>query len=219
MITGITDTMLTKAASDQNLKVKLESIPAGSWAVSNPDEGESTVQLAYRSIGHRDPQLVGWLLWLQSRDREARKTLKGSDLSEWSTATGDFLLDLGIATAPGLKSSRCAMCHFIDNNPKTGLTADFQKPARAAHFTKSYSHFMHASQAEQQGATMDCRGCHIAMTNDPGTPQDARWKAIHTERKPQDWRPIAISDCRSCHNATMVRQDCATCHQYHQADP
>jgi len=219
MIAGITDAMLAKTTSDQHLTLKLDSIPAGSWAASNPDEGDSTVQVAYRSLGHRDPQIVGWLLWLQSRDREARKALKGADLTDWSTAAGDFLLDMGVATAAGLKPSRCAMCHFIGNDPKAGITVDFQRPRREAHFTKPYSHFLHASQAEQQGATMDCRGCHQAATSDPGTLHDARWKAIHVERRPQDWRPIDISDCRSCHNATMVRQDCATCHQYHQADP
>ncbi len=218
LINGVTDKLLARAAKDGEIKVDTANLPNGAWAVSNP-EGEEHVQLAYRTIGHRDPAVVGWLQWLQANDHEARRTLSGADLTAWTTAAGDMVLDLGVATAAGTKPSRCALCHFVGADATAGVAADFRKPAREAHFTRPYSHLIHASQAGQQGASIDCRTCHAAATTDPGKPQDARWMAIHVERRPQDWRPIGISDCRSCHNDTTVRQDCATCHQYHQAEP
>ena len=217
LVAGVTDTMMKAASSDGDLKVDLTTLPSGAWAVSNPD-GEEHAQLAYRTIGHRDPQIVGWLQWLQANDRAARKSLTGDALKEWSTATHDMVLDLGAATAPGTKASRCALCHFVGVDENTGIAADFRQPPREAHFTRTYSHFIHAGQAEQQGAAIDCRTCHVALVTEPGKEQDARWTAIHVERRPQDWRTIAISDCRSCHNDTTVRQDCSTCHQYHQAE-
>lgn len=217
LISGIDEKMLQAVAAEGDLKIDVATLPQGAWAVSNP-EGEEQVQLAYRTIGHRDPHVVGWLQWLQAQDQAARKSLTGAALTEWSTAANDMVLDLGAATASSAKPSRCALCHFVGADERTGVSADFRKPAREGHFTRAYSHFVHAGQAEQHGASIDCRTCHVALVTDPGKPHDARWTAIHVERRPQDWRTIAISDCRSCHNDTTVRQDCATCHQYHQAE-
>ncbi|MBA3936671.1 MAG: hypothetical protein H0X38_04350 [Planctomycetes bacterium] len=212
--------LLKRLAAGTENKADPSTFPNGRWTVANA-ENEDYVQLTYRTTGHRDARVVAWLAWLRGVDQTARGTLAGADRVAWTKATQALVLDLTAMTAPTVKESRCGLCHYVGVDPATGVFADFAKPPVDRHFTRTYSHFVHASQAEKQGASIDCLTCHAALAAPPAAPadhaKDPRWIALHRERLGQDWQTIGITTCQSCHNAHAVRQDCATCHQYHQS--
>lgn len=84
----------------------------------------------------------------------------------------------------------CRKCHEVDAASTRML------PVRVAEPVLKRSMFNHAPHVLQA----KCESCH---------------SGIRTSKTAADVNLPAIDSCRSCHNASQVRDTCATCHRFH----
>ena len=84
----------------------------------------------------------------------------------------------------------CRKCHEMD------AAATRLMPVRVAQPVLRRSVFNHAPHTIQAR----CESCHAG---------------VRTSKAAADVNVPSIESCRTCHNRSQVRDDCATCHRFH----
>ena len=207
----------------------LESLPledmACAWAGNEeyePEEETSgrpgwsadALEIRYKPARHEDPVMRAWL-----ESALAANGIGSSNENAEELRRSMFSEENG----PG----RCAYCHSptqvsavrssgADSGVWIALTSrlDWQQRPEVRHQVK-YAHGPHINLL---GRGTWCTNCH-ELNKSPNSAA----KSDHGQSNGQDpvlagdFMPIAIQQCKSCHKANGVRQDCSTCHLYHRS--
>lgn len=172
------------------------------------------LEIRYKPAGHEDPVVRAWLESALAADdiaspHDSAEQLRRSMFSE--------------KNGPG----RCAYCHTptqdsavkgneADAGVRIAFTSslDWHQRPEVRHQVK-YAHGPHINLL---GRGSWCTNCHelnkppgSAATSDPG--QSKGQGPVPAD----DFIPIALKKCTSCHKENGVRQDCLTCHEYHRS--
>jgi hypothetical protein len=149
----------------------------------------------YRPTGHKDKFLYSWL---------------------YLTGPQAPLGDAGPAAAvfDGLTGKdaqgSCTKCHSVDELPNKGRIVNFAQPSaesKQGRFT-SFIHEPHFGNMGDRG----CLSCHAIE-------KDRAYLKAYEQGNLQsfvsNFGSVKKELCQTCHNKTMARQDCLTCHKYH----
>ena len=160
-------------------------LPAGGWY-----RDDVRLTISYRGAGHSDPVLrsvVEMMAHLQPSDPVRRR----------------WLATRAVAA--------CTSCH-PDAAETSGWTA-VANIGRRDRFTK-FSHGPHLNIAR----LTDCTHCHAIATGSETPMQDVTLTSAsgETEYLPHDeFKPLELEACATCHTAKAAGDNCTTCHRYH----
>jgi hypothetical protein len=102
---------------------------------------------------------------------------------------------LSASDGPG----KCMKCHTVSGSADGPQTVNWHIELRGA---TPLTRFDHQPHLDLLGPQKTCTNCHALA--DQAAPSGGGLK------------PIALPTCGQCHAASMVRDDCQTCHVYHQ---
>jgi len=205
-------------------RLRPETWTAGRFKDDDADAEEHADKptvLVYRTSPHADRAVVESTAWLAGLERRLRADNRLP--SDWTKRSLDLLVEIGVNCPKNeTDSAGCSKCHYAGVTAN-GVVADFARQRPALHFTRPFSHFVHWAERQHVGGTAtahgpdDCAACHASVKAPEGEAKnDPRWQDLRVHRRGHDWKTLGIADCRTCHKPDTVRQDCTTCHQYHQ---
>ncbi len=147
------------------------------------------LELRYSRPSHADPVIQAWIeavMALPTPNDDDGKTRLQALRSEFLSASD----------GPG----QCMKCHAISGASDGPRTVKWQVQLRSASL---HTRFDHRPHIDLLGPEKTCNSCHQTSGN-------------ATEATSAGLKPIALGTCTACHAAGKVRDDCQTCHVYHQ---
>jgi hypothetical protein len=146
------------------------------------------LDLRYSRPSHANPVIRAWI--------EAVAAVPSPADAEGQVRLQRARNELLAADGPG----QCAKCHTVAGKPDGSLNVSWQVQLRnVAPLTR----FDHRPHLDLLGPEKTCTSCH--QLGD-GSASDVS----------AGLKPIALATCTECHAAGKVRDDCRTCHVYHQ---
>ena len=145
------------------------------------------LDLRYTRPGHADPVVKAWIDFVAGVP-----TPEGSDAQVRLQRARKELLS---PDGPG----QCAKCHTVSGQPDGTLAVSWKVQFRNAAPQTRFDHRPHLSLL---GPEKTCTSCH--QLGDETSEVGAKLK------------PISLATCTECHTASKIRDDCRTCHVYHQ---
>jgi hypothetical protein len=149
----------------------------------------------YRPTGHKDKFIYSWLFLT------GPKAPKGG-----KTPTAAVFNALTNKDAQG----SCTKCHSVDEIQSKGRVVNFSPPSvesRQGRFT----HFIH----EPHFGIMADRGCLTCHSVEKDRPYLKSYEQGNAKSFASNFGTVKKELCQTCHNSSMARQDCLTCHKYH----
>jgi hypothetical protein len=149
----------------------------------------------YRPTGHKDKFIYTWLF------------LTGPQSPRGDASPAAAVFD--VLTSKDAQGS-CTKCHSVDDLQGKGRIVNFSQPSAASkqgHFT-SFIHEPHFGSLEDRG----CLSCH-AIEKDRAYLKS--YEQGNAQSFVSNFGAVKKDLCQSCHNRSMARQDCLTCHKYH----
>ena len=166
-----------------------EYAPPGKTAL--PGWRADALQLRYTRPSHADPVLRAWIESLVTKadpsDADAKARLDAARKELLSASDG-----------PG----QCMKCHAVSGPPEGPQTINWNVQLRSA---AAHTRFDHRPHLNLLGPEMTCTKCH--QLDDGGASAAGAGAGL---------KPIVQAACTGCHAAGKVRDDCQTCHVYHQ---
>jgi hypothetical protein len=149
----------------------------------------------YRPTGHKDKFIYSWLF------------LTGPQAPKGDTSPVAAVFD--VLTGKDAQGS-CTKCHSVDDLQGKGRVVNFS-PQSAESKKGRFTSFIH----EPHFGIMDNRGC-LSCHN---LEKDRAYLKSYEQGNPQSFASnfgaVKKDLCQTCHNSSMARQDCLTCHKYH----
>jgi len=172
---------------------------ACAWAANQEysQPGETTVpgwradelDLRYAHPSHADPVLKAWI-----EAFAAEPMPEGDDAAaRFAKARREML---SYSDGPGL----CTQCHAVSGERGGPLTVSWQVELGKS---PALTRFDHRPHLDLLGPEKTCTSCHRLAES-----------VLSVENT--GLRGIALTTCTECHAAGKVRDDCQTCHVYHQ---
>lgn len=149
----------------------------------------------YRPIGHKDKFIYSWLFLT------GPKAPKGG-----KTPTAAVFNALTSKDAQG----SCTKCHSVDDIQSKGRVVNFSPPSAESKHGR-FTHFIH----EPHFGIMPDRGCLTCHTLEKGRPYIKSYEQGNPQSFASNFGAVKKDLCQTCHNSSMARQDCLTCHKYH----
>ena len=175
--------------------ISIESkVDPESWAEYGGWYGQD-YEIFYRPTGHKDKFNYSWLF------------LTGPQAAKGETSPAAAVFEF--LTSKDAQGS-CTKCHSVDDLQGKGRAVNFSQPAAAmkqGRFT-TFIHEPHFSPSEKSG----CLSCHNL---EKGRPYLKSYEHGNPLSFVSNFAAVKKDLCQSCHNRTMARQDCLTCHKYH----
>jgi hypothetical protein len=164
-----------------------EYAPPGKTAL--PGWRADALELRYTRPSHADPVLRAWI--------EALVSLAAPSDPDAKTRLDAVRKELLSASdGPG----QCMKCHAVSGPPEGPRTVNWKVQLRSA---AAHTRFDHHPHLDLLGPEKTCTNCH--QFDEGG--QSAAGAGL---------KPIVQATCTGCHAAGKVRDDCQTCHVYHQ---
>ncbi len=149
----------------------------------------------YRPTGHKDRFLSIWL------------RLTGPLVSKGAKNPETAIFDaLASRDAPG----SCTKCHSVDALEGGGRKVNFS-PLSADIKRGRFTRFLH----EPHFAITDKRGCLTCHQLESGRAYLKGYEQDNAQNVVSGFGAVKKELCQTCHNSSMARQDCLTCHTYH----
>jgi hypothetical protein len=146
------------------------------------------LELRYKNPSHADPVIRGWIDFLAAIPSPPDIEAQG----RLQRARSELLATEG----PG----QCAKCHTVSGREDGTLAVSWKVHLRSA---APLTRFDHRPHLDLLGPEKTCTSCHqLSEASDTVTSAGLK--------------PIALATCSQCHAAGQVRDDCRTCHFYHQ---
>ncbi len=159
----------------------------------------------YRPTGHKDKFIYSWLFLTGPQAPKGGK----------SPATAVF----DVLTGKDAQGS-CTKCHSVDDIQGKGRVVNFSPPSaksKQGRFT-NFIHEPHFSILETRGGIQENRGCMTCHELEKGRPYLKSYEQGNPQNSVSNFGEVKKDLCQTCHNASMARQDCLTCHKYHVND-
>lgn len=149
----------------------------------------------YRPTGHKDKFIYSWLF-----------------LTGPKAPKGDKSPTAAVFNALTHKDAQgsCTKCHSVDDIQSKGRMVNFAPPSaesKRGHFTQ----FIH----EPHFGIMADRGCLTCHTVEKDRPYIKSYEQGNPQSFASNFGEVKKELCQTCHNSSMARQDCLTCHKYH----
>jgi hypothetical protein len=171
---------------------------ACAWAANQEYKrpGEATLpgwradalEIRYTHPSHADPVIRAWIEFLAAIPSPAEPEAQ----ARLQRARNELLAPEG----PG----QCAKCHTIAGRPDGSLNVSWKVQLRSV---APQTRFDHRPHLDLLGPEKTCTSCHqLSEASETVTSAGLT--------------PIALPTCAQCHAAGQVRDDCRTCHVYHQ---
>jgi hypothetical protein len=154
--------------------------------------------ILYRPTGHKDKFIYSWLFLTGPK---APKDDKGATAAVFNALAGK--------DAQG----SCTKCHSVDEIQRKGRIVNFSPPS-AEDKRGSFTRFLH----EPHFGIMQDRGCLTCHSLEKGRPYLKSYEQGNPQSFSSNFGAVKKDLCQTCHNSTMARQDCLTCHKYHVND-
>lgn len=152
----------------------------------------------YRPTGHKDKFIYSWLFLT------GPKAPKGD-----KTPTAAVFNALTSKDAQG----SCTKCHSVDDIQSKGRVVNFSPPSAESKHGR-FTHFIH----EPHFGIMADRGCLTCHSVEKGRPYLKSYEQGNPQSFASNFGAVKKDLCQTCHNSSMARQDCLTCHKYHVND-
>jgi len=149
----------------------------------------------YRPTGHKDKFIYSWLFLT------GPKAPKGG-----KTPTAAVFNALTSKDAQG----SCTKCHSVDEIQSKGRVVNFSPPS-ADSKKGQFTHFIH----EPHFGIMADRGCLTCHSIEKDRPYLKSYEQGNPKSFTSNFGTVEKELCQTCHNSSMARQDCLTCHKYH----
>lgn len=149
----------------------------------------------YRPTGHKDKLIYSWLFLT------GPKAPKGG-----KTPTAAVFNALTSKDAQG----SCTKCHSVDDIQSKGRVVNFSPPSAESKHGR-FTHFIH----EPHFGIMADRGCLTCHGLEKGRPYLKSYEQGNPQSFASNFSAVKKDLCQTCHNSSMARQDCLTCHKYH----
>ena len=104
----------------------------------------------------------------------------------------------------------CTKCHSVDDIQSKGRMVNFSPPSAESKHGR-FTHFIH----EPHFAIMADRGCLTCHGLEKGRPYLKSYEQGNPQSFASNFGTVKKDLCQTCHNSSMARQDCLTCHKYH----
>jgi hypothetical protein len=144
--------------------------------------------LRYKNPTHADPVIRSWIEFLAA--------VPSPDDVDAQARLQRARSELLAAEGPG----QCAKCHTVSGREDGTLAVSWKVQLRSA---APLTRFDHRPHLDLLGPEKTCTSCHqLSEASDTVTSAGLK--------------PIALATCSQCHAAGQVRDDCRTCHFYHQ---
>lgn len=146
----------------------------------------TALELRYAKPSHADPVVRAWL-----------ETVAG--ITPPDDADGKARLDAARKElmSPTDGPGGCMKCHTLAGPSDGAQTINWRVELRTS---SAQTRFDHRPHLDLLGPEKTCTTCHRLDTGQSGA----------------GLLPITLAQCTSCHGAGKVRDDCRTCHVYHQ---
>ncbi len=149
----------------------------------------------YRPTGHKDKFIYSWLF-----------------LTGPKAPKGDKSPTAAVFNALTHKDAQgsCTKCHSVDDIQSKGRMVNFAPPSaesKRGHFTQ----FIH----EPHFGIMADRGCLTCHSVEKDRPYLKSYEQGNPQSFASNFGEVKKELCQTCHNSSMARQDCLTCHKYH----
>lgn len=199
-----------KAIIEQLEEIPLDEI-SSAWIEQESIEIAATNGLSadddalyYRLTGHGDLFAKRWL------ELAGKKLLLSGD--EVSRDHSQVLLSTLGSDDDG---TSCGKCHALGQVAETGqLPWHYQGSTN-----RPMSRYVHGPHINLLGINRSCNNCHLInqeanygdyfeLVANGETPDSTRYES--------NFHPINVGKCSSCHNQQGVKNNCTTCHTYHQ---
>jgi hypothetical protein len=159
----------------------------------------------YRPTGHKDKFIYSWLF------------LTGPQAPKGGKGPAAAVFD--VLTSKDAQGS-CTKCHSIDDIQGKGRVVNFSPPSvksKQGRFT-NFIHEPHFGILENRGGDQENRGCMSCHELEKGRPYLKSFEQGNPQKFVSNFGEVKKDLCQTCHNASMARQDCLTCHKYHVND-
>ena len=182
---------LTRAAPEISIE---SSVDPESWA----DYGgwyRQDYAIFYRPTGHKDKFLYSWLF------------LTGPQAPKNDTSPAAAVFDF--LTNKDAQGS-CTKCHSVDDIAGKGRVVNFTQPSVESKQGK-FTSFIH----EPHFGSLGDRGCLTCHTIEKDRAYLKSYEQGNSLSFVSNFGAVKKDLCQTCHNSSMARQDCLTCHKYH----
>ncbi len=149
----------------------------------------------YRPAGHKDKFVYSWLF------------LTGPQAPKGDTSPAAAVFE-GLTQKDA--QGTCTKCHSVDDIQGKGRVVNFS-PASVASKQGRFTTFIH----EPHFGSLGDRGCLTCHSLEKGRPYLKSYEHGNPQSFASDFGAVKKDLCQTCHNASMARQDCLTCHKYH----
>ena len=159
----------------------------------------------YRPTGHKDKFIYSWLF------------LTGPQAPKGGKSPAAAVFD--VLTGKDAQGS-CTKCHSVDDIQGKGRVVNFSPPSvksKQGRFT-NFIHEPHFGILENRGGIQENRGCMTCHELEKGRPYLKSYEQGNPQNFVSNFGEVKKDLCQTCHNASMARQDCLTCHKYHVND-
>ncbi len=169
-------------------------IDGETWAEYGGWYGQDN-EISYRPIGHKDKFLFAWLF------------LTGPQATKGDTSPAASVFN-SLTTKDAQGS--CTKCHSVDTLANNARVVNF---SQASIETKQgrFTQFIH----EPHFRNMDDSGCLTCHTLNKASAYSKSYEHGDPLKFASNFGAVKKDLCQSCHNTTMAKQDCTTCHTYH----
>jgi hypothetical protein len=146
----------------------------------------TALELRYARPSHADPVIQAWL-------ETVAATVPPDDADGKARMEAARKELMSVSDGPG----QCMKCHTLAGPSDGAQTINWKVELRTA---APLTRFDHRPHLDLLGPEKTCTTCHRLDTGESGA----------------GLLPITLASCTSCHAAGKVRDDCRTCHVYHQ---